>query len=448
MKIFSLTITFLCYTYFSFAQDVKKNDSLLKVLAAAKNDTEKINALSGISYNYLNSNPDSSAWYAQQALTLAKKTNDEKAIIGCMNGIGNALSVTGNVTASLQIYLEVLERSEKLKYDSLISVALNNIATVYGEQGDYKQAISYNLRSLSINGEAKHNTRDIKLITFMNLGSNYEATNQLDSALHYTNKAYLLARKNDPLLGSILLTMGIIQSGLGHDEIALLYYRKAVAANQFAENYFSLSETYYFMAELFKRTGHPDSVAVYIKKSYQTALKVSYKSVMFEASTLLAAFFEKSNCDSSMKYSKLSIALKDSLFDEEKIKQLQSLTINEQLRQSKIAEEKELAAKESNKNLQMAGIGGFIPLFFSISLLFSKKRVNRKIIDALGLLLLLFFFQFISLIIDQFLDPLYNYSTLLKFSLKVGTAVLLIPVKKMSERLVNEKIVLKTEVSR
>ena len=110
MKIFSLTITFLCYTYFSFAQDVKKNDSLLKVLAAAKNDTEKINALSGISYNYLNSNPDSSAWYAQQALTLAKKTNDEKAIIGCMNGIGNALSVTGNVTASLQIYLEVLKR--------------------------------------------------------------------------------------------------------------------------------------------------------------------------------------------------------------------------------------------------------------------------------------------------------------------------------------------------
>jgi hypothetical protein len=147
-----------------------------------------------------------------------------------------------------------------------------------------------------------------------------------------------------------------------------------------------------------------------------------------------------------MKYSKLSIALKDSLFDEEKIKQLQSLTINEQLRQSKIAEEKKLAAKESNKNLQMAAIGGFIPLFFGVSLLFSKKKVNRKIIDALGLLLLLFFFQFISLIIDQFLDAFYEHSTVLKFLLKVGTAVLLIPVKKMSERLVNEKIVGKTEV--
>jgi hypothetical protein len=167
---------------------------------------------------------------------------------------------------------------------------------------------------------------------------------------------------------------------------------------------------------------------------------------MFNATNMLAAFYEKSNSDSSLKYLKLSIALKDSLFDQEKVKQLQSLTINEQLRQSKIAEEKELTAKEINKNLQMAGIGGFIPLFFGVSLLFSKKKVNRKIIDALGLLLLLFFFQFISLIIDQFLDPLYNYSTLIKFSLKVGTAVLLIPVKKMSERLVNEKIVRKTEV--
>jgi hypothetical protein len=241
--------------------------------------------------------------------------------------------------------------------------------------------------------------------------------------------------------------MGDIYSGLGKDNIALPYYKKALLANQLVGNYTFLGKSYFAMAKLFKRTGHPDSVSVYIKKSYETSLKVSDKSGMFDAATMLASFYEKSNCDSSLKYLKLSIALKDSLFDQEKIKRIQSLTISEQLRQTKIEEEKKLAAKENNKNLQMAGIGGFIPLLFGISLLFSKKRVNRKIIDTLGLLILLFFFQFISLIIDQYLDALYNQGTILKFSLKVGVAVILIPVKKISERWVKDRIVHQTEVA-
>lgn len=446
MKIFFLTITLLSYTYFSFAQDGKKIDSLLKVLATTKHDTAKVWKMLDVSYNYLHSNTDKSAWYAQQALTLAKKTNDEYAILWCMTAIGNALVNTGSYAASLKIYLEVLERSEKLKNEELISSAFLNIATAYDWQGDHKQAINYCLRSLEINIAAK-DTYGI-LINYMNLGIYYDESKQLDSALFYTNKAYLIAQKTNDTesLSDILLTLGDIHFKLGNDEIALPYYRKALLANQFIGNYVGIGSYYNSMAEFYERTGHPDSVSVYSKKSYETFLKVSYKKGMFDATSMLADFYEKSNSDSSLKYLKLSLALKDSLFDQEKIKQLQSLTINEQLRQSKIAEEKELAAKESNKNLQMAGIGGFIPLLFGVSLLFSKKKVNRKIIDALGLLLLLFFFQFISLIIDQFLDPLYNYSTLIKFSLKVGTAVLLIPVKKMSERLVNEKIVGKTEV--
>jgi tetratricopeptide (TPR) repeat protein len=446
MKIFFLTITFLSFTYFSFAQDVKKIDSLLKVLATSKHDAAKVWTLQDLSYNYLYSNPDKSAWYAQQALTLAKKTNDEYAILWCMNEIGNALVVTGSYTSSLQIFLEVLERSEKRKDEELISETFICLAEMYKGLGDYKKAVSYGLRSLAIDVAAKDT--DGILLNYLNLGIYYEKSKRLDSALLYTNKAYLLVEKiNDTeTLGDIMLNLGDIYSGLGNDEVALPYYRKAIFANQFVGNFVLLGNSYYSIAKLYKRTGHSDSVAVYIKKSYETSLKVSDKSGMFDAATMMAAFYEKSNSDSSLKYLKLSIALKDSLFDQEKVKQLQSLTINEQLRQSKIEEEKELAAKESNKNLQMAGIGGFIPLFFGISLLFSKKKVNRKIIDALGLLLLLFFFQFISLIIDQFLDPLYNYSTLLKFLLKVSTAVLLIPIKKISERLVNEKIVGKTEV--
>jgi tetratricopeptide (TPR) repeat protein len=326
-------------------------------------------------------------------------------------------------------------------------ISFTNIGEVYKDQGDYRQAVSNGLRSLAINLAGKDTLG--QLLNYVNLGDYYEKANQLDSALLYTNKAYLLALKIDDTetLGDIMLGLGDIHSRLGNDNVALPYYRKALLANQLVGNYLSLGKSYYSMAKLFKRTGHPDSVFVYTKKSYETSLKVSDKKGMFDAATMLAAFYEKSNCDSTLKYLKLSMALKDSLFNQEKVKQLQSLTINEQLRQTKIEEEAELAAKENNKNLQLAGIGGFIPLLFGVILLFSKKRVNRKIIDALGLLILLFFFQFISLVIDQYLDSLYNQGTIIKFSLKVGVAALFIPIKKILERWVKERIVHQTEVA-
>ena len=59
-------------------------------------------------------------------------------------------------------------------------------------------------------------------------------------------------------------------------------------------------------------------------------------------------------------------------------------------------EEKELATGERKKNLQMAGIGAFIPLYFGIVLLGSKRKAKPKTIQFMGLLGLVLMFEFIS----------------------------------------------------
>jgi hypothetical protein len=118
------------------------------------------------------------------------------------------------------------------------------------------------------------------------------------------------------------------------------------------------------MARLFSRANRLDSSLYYDRESYEIAAKASDRKNMLEAATVLASFFEKKNNDSTLKYLKITIALKDSLFNQEKTKQVQSLTINEQLRQQEIESAKKAAAEERHQNIQYALIGIGIHLLY------------------------------------------------------------------------------------
>ena len=66
--LFALSI--ICYTKLSLAQDYKKVAGMLKKLASTTNDTARVWAMHDVALNYLYSNNDSSAWFAQQALAI------------------------------------------------------------------------------------------------------------------------------------------------------------------------------------------------------------------------------------------------------------------------------------------------------------------------------------------------------------------------------------------
>src|SRR3954466_12816779 len=70
-----------------FAQNAKI-DSLKKVLLTAKEDTNKVNVLNGLAWEYKFLNPDSSLLLINKAIALARKIGFEK-------GKANALRNTG-----------------------------------------------------------------------------------------------------------------------------------------------------------------------------------------------------------------------------------------------------------------------------------------------------------------------------------------------------------------
>jgi len=90
------------------------------------------------------------------------------------------------------------------------------------------------------------------------------------------------------------------------------------------------------IATVFKQMGQVDSAVYYAQEAMKLAQKESLTPNVLDASALLTELYIKKNTDSAFKYQRVMLATKDTLFSEEKIKQLQNLSFNEQMRQQEL----------------------------------------------------------------------------------------------------------------
>src|SRR5436190_1978553 len=137
-----VTVIFL-FTSLSAQQRI---DSLQRLLMHATEDTTRINLINRIAAKYGLSKPDSTLKYANDALTLAKKTNYKKGEIEAMRNLGWAFLMAGDYSKALEYSLEALKKSEVLGDKKLIAVCISAIAGVYSLQGDYRQTLPYILK--------------------------------------------------------------------------------------------------------------------------------------------------------------------------------------------------------------------------------------------------------------------------------------------------------------
>lgn len=438
-KLFFLSITFCCAA-FCYSQDVMSTDSLHTMLRLAKTDSAKIWAMHDLSYNYLYSNADSSMWYAQKALGLSKKTGYTRGEIRSLNDVGNVLANTSNFNGALQSLFEALQKAEQSGDSQMKSTSLGNISETYMNQGDYRHAINYTFSSLAID-LANHDTLYL-IYDYMNLGDYFEKNNQRDSALIYENQAYQLnlQTKRTDLMEGILNALGSIQARLGNDNIALAYYKKSLDVNEYTHNMTDLSRTCLGIAKLNQRDGKRDSALFYLKQAYAAGQKASYQDGMLKASTLLASLYEQNNNDSTLKYLKLSVAIKDSIFSQEKIKQVQNLTFSEKIRQQQLEDLKLRQEEDRKNNLQFAGIAAFIPVFFGVVLLLSRRKTNPATIEFMSVLGLLLFFEFISLLIHPYITKWTHHIPVFMLLILVSVASILVPAHHKLQKWVNKKL--------
>ncbi len=373
------------------------------------------------------SNPDSALVYGMQALDLAKKLNSKKDMAETYQRIGEVLRILGNYPKAVEFTLKALPLAEELKDTTLLTLSYNQLGIAYNGDGDYQNAIHAIYKSLSYINNPNKNYSDSAFTELSDtyLAEVYSARNSLDSALYFGIKAEIMDGLIQRNWGWVSLQLGRIYSKMKNEQQALVYYNKAYSARWLKDSI----DSYNGLAELFLSVDKLDSAIHYANKALLKDISHTYLPEMLASSGLLSNAYEKAgNKDSALKYLKLNVSLKDSVFNLAKVREVQSLSLEEQLRQQDKADRERKAEETRVRNLQLLAIGIFIPMFFIAVLLLSRTRVKPRVVEFLGILSLLLFFEFITDLIYPYVSTVTNENPIWEMLFLVVLASMLEPL--------------------
>jgi tetratricopeptide (TPR) repeat protein len=406
-------------------------DSLKHLLKNEMKDSSRCLLMSELGFQYQEheSNPDSALIFAQEGLALARKINYLRGEVECLNLTAWIFKENGNDAEALKVSLQALKKSEALPRKSLSWRTLNSIGDIYSDQGDEDKALEYTLKAKDF--AVSFNDKYFLMVSELDLGDNYEKLNQFDSARYYSNLAYDLAvkLKVNETIGVALNNLGNIYLKMQQPVVAMGYYKASLPYTLVAIDNDDMCEATLGMAEIFLQQGQQDSCLHYAKRSYDIAHKSGIAKYVLSAANFLADYYKQHQVvDSAYAYLSVVIATKDKIFSNEKVKEIQNLTFEESMRQQEITAEKKKAEEDHVRNLQLLAIGVFIPVFFIGVLLLSRTKVKPRVVEFLGILSLLLFFEFITDLIYPYVSNLTNENPIWEMLFLVSLAALLEPL--------------------
>lgn len=424
MKKISLLLLLVLTGSLLIAQS-REVDSLNALLARATKDTAKIILMYKLSHAYQDSRPDSALLLAQEAYLMAKNIKYIKGESWSLSQMATAFNSLGNFPMALKYYIEQLKIEETRSDPGNIATVYLNIALLYNNARDFEKAILYAKKADSI--VTVNKIKDLSLYCLLDIGEIFEKENMLDSALVYTQKCYAKSVNagNALITGTALNNLGNIYFKTGDLVEASKSYKAGLPYLQTSNDLTTYAEAMLGLAKIFESKQQYDSATWYGKNSYDLSSGNQFMVKALDASVFLTRLYKKNNIDSAFVYQEILIGLKDSIDSREKIKAMQNITTEEQFRQKEMALLKKKEKKDRNQQLQLLAIGFSIPVFFLISVIISRRKVNKKMIEFSGIISILLLFEYITLLLHPFIAEKSNHSPFIEIVIFVAIAAVI-----------------------
>lgn len=445
-KILLLFVLFLfCFCGKAQQQSI---DSLQQLLNNAKDDTTKIHQLAQLARAYRDSDPDKSLALAQQGVDLANNIIYDKGEAECYYEIANVFAIRGDFTNALEMHLRALKMREAIKDEHGLLNSYISLSYLYNASKDFKQGLSFGLKandlSKKVNAFLNETSRAL-----MNTGNAYLNLKNTDSAAFYFNQAYAVAKK-DPAqggLGSVYIGLAKLYSLDGENGLAFQYLHRAENITEQTNNRRALAEAWSNLGSLFHQTGNKDSALYYLHKSFNESKAMKIGSGMLTTSQKLAQLYDEMHNDkATIEYLKIATGIRDSLYNDEKVKQVENLSIAENVRQQEAEDDQQKAEEERQTILQYVAIGfGLIALLILFFLVSRSIIVNERLIKFCGVISLLLVFEFINLLMHPYIGNLTHHSPFWMLLIMVCIAALLIPLHHRLEHWITNILVEKNK---
>jgi len=355
-------------------------DTLKKKLAFATEDTARVNALWGLGYAYVFSYPDSTEFYANQGIQLARKIGYKRGEGPCLGALTLASNFSGNYTNALDYGFRALSIFDDIKDTTNMTWTLIQIMTCYNALEDYDEALEYGYRAKKLLRLSRPRLSRMDMnqasVAFGVMGSAYEKKNLLDSALLYV----LTAFNWDRSWNGVYQNIGNVQIRLGNIDSAIYYYRNGLrAAEQENANIGIISE-YNSLAKAFELKGLTDSSIYYASRAVGRPSSQNIPQELLESAARLAKLYElRGWSDSTIKYLKLANDLKDSLYSRKKTREAQRFAFNELLRQQEL----DVQRKEEQNKTRTAALIAVIIVFLLIAFFLWRNNRQKQRINSL-----------------------------------------------------------------
>jgi len=362
-----------------------KPDSLLKKLEATTTDSARIYINVDISRSYSDSDLIMSIKYAEDAIELAEKIDDQDLIAYAIFNAANAYFFQGIFDKAIQFYYDYLNIMRKKGSKKGIAFARSNLAAVKLSMRSFSEAKLDLLETLKLLDEADPYKKDSLIqqqipYLYNNLGITHQNEGNADSALYYYYKGIEIAseiKSNEYIFGNLYNNIGSLYLSIDAVAMARKPILKALKIRQLSGNIAGQASSHEFLSKYFQLTNQPDSARYHSQKAYQLAVVVASTDLKSRiAENLYLLYKSQKNADSALKYHELYKAHDDSLNHENTIKEITRIELTSQFQEKKQLQL--LEQKKRELRYIILGLALVLSLvIFILLFLLSQNRLRR-----------------------------------------------------------------------
>jgi len=286
-RLLIVVFLFLVVGCFAQAEWVNKRDSIVRNLAAMKDDSNKVLALMKYGRWWETYSMDSAAVCYLKMHTLSQKIN---YLAGDLKYYGNytfILNQQGKLDKSLKLNLESVDLAKRKGTSEQVAICLFNTGSSYNNMAKYDTALSYYLNAVKIFEELGLSYN--MAVAYDNIGGIFSNIGQYEKGLEYHLKAFDRANKvgDSTEIASAALNTGIQYSKLNKLKDAEKYLNITLDIALKIKNTYLQIQANLTLAEVFLKQNLSDKSISYATQGLESARSINSKYSEMEALKIL-----------------------------------------------------------------------------------------------------------------------------------------------------------------
>ncbi len=301
---------------------------IISIIFGQRN-TDKIDSLSAIGNQlFEKSTYDSAKAFYEKAFTLAEIDDDSHKMAKLWRSLGNVAHQKRDYPEAMKLYFMHLKFMESHNDMDEYSKGLSSIGQIYYRQNDFDKAEEFFKKAIEIGIESNNSFEVAK--AYQSYGTVFWKRGMKDSSLYYMRKSLkFFSTLDEPIrIARLKSNIGILYSELGNYDSAILSHSRALEVFEEREDRFSTGIASNNLANVYLKSGSPDKAKALISKGIFIGNQINDFHILEISYENLLTYYQLSNTnleDTIFSVVEKLKAVKDSLFNEARIKQINEL---------------------------------------------------------------------------------------------------------------------------